>query len=246
MKKYAGWAVLLVGFLLSSQSMADAKDLIREQLRNADSRIPIKSIEAAPLEGMYEVLLESGELLYAHEQGEYFFVGHLFRIDDQQGLVNVTEQSQNQMRVAALAEVTQDQMITYPARGEKQATLRVFTDVDCPYCRQLHEEVEALNEMGVEVSYLAFPRGGPNTATYRTMVTVWCGETAEERAALLDRVKSGGTIENKTCENPVVDQFMLGQKIGVTGTPAMVLEDGTLIPGYMPAERIAQMLGVSQ
>ncbi len=72
MKKYAGWAVLLVGFLLSSQSMADAKDLIREQLRKADSRIPIKSIEAAPLEGMYEVLLESGELLYAHEQGEYF------------------------------------------------------------------------------------------------------------------------------------------------------------------------------
>lgn len=245
MKKYAGWVVLLVGFLLSSQSLADARDLIREQLHKADPRIPIKSIEAAPLSGMYEVLLESGELLYAHEQGEYFLVGHLFRIDDQ-GLVNVTEQSQNQMRIDALSEVAAEHMITYPAKGETKTTLRIFTDVDCPYCRQLHDEVEALNEMGVEVSYLAFPRGGPNTATYRTMVTIWCGETAEERNTLMDRVKAGSTIENKTCENPVVEQLMLGQKLGVSGTPAMVMEDGTLIPGYMPAGRIAQMLGLAQ
>lgn len=245
MKKYAGWVVLLVSVLFSTHSVADAKDLIRDQLHKADPRIPIKSIEAAPLAGMYEVLLESGELLYAHEQGEYFLVGHLFRIEDQ-GLVNVTEQSQNQMRVDALSEVAAEHMVTYPAKGEKKTTLRIFTDVDCPYCRQLHDEVEALNDMGIEVSYLAFPRGGPNTATYRTMVTIWCGETAEERTALMDRVKSGGTIENKTCENPVVEQLMLGQKLGVSGTPAMVMEDGTLIPGYMPAARIAQMLGLAQ
>lgn len=246
MKKYVGWLVLLVSLLLGSQAMADARDLIREQLHKADARIPIKSIEAAPLAGMYEVLLESGELLYAHEQGEFFLVGHLFRIDDQKGLVNVTEQTQNQMRLDALSDIAPEHMITYPAKGERKTTLHIFTDVDCPYCRQLHDEVDALNEMGVEVSYLAFPRGGPNTATFRTMVTIWCGDTAEERTELMDRVKSGGTIENKTCESPVVEQLMLGQKIGVSGTPAMVLEDGSLVPGYMPAVRIAQMLGMDQ
>lgn len=244
MKRTTQWVVLLVSLVFSVQVLADARDVIREQLYKADSRIPVKSIEPTEMSSVYEVALESGELIYSHESGEYFMVGHLFRIDDQQGLVNVTEQTQNRMRVAALAEVPPEHMITYPAKGERQATLRIFTDVDCPYCRQMHDEVEALNDMGIEVSYLAFPRGGPNTATYRTMVSIWCGETAEERSQLMERVKSGATVAEKSCENPVFDQFVLGQRIGVSGTPAMVLEDGTLIPGYMPAARIGQMLGI--
>ena len=243
--KWVGIVVAsLVAMLMTSTVFADANDRIREQLHKADSRIPVKSVQPTAMPSVYEVALESGEILYAHETGEFFIVGHLFRVDEESGIVNVTEQTQNQMRVDTLTEIPSDQKITYPAKGERKTTIHVFTDVDCPYCRQLHDEVAALNEMGVEVSYLAFPRGGPNTATYKTMVTIWCGEDAKERVALMDRVKSGAKVSEKSCENPVFDQLVLGQKMGVSGTPAMVLEDGSMIPGYMPAARIAQMLGI--
>ena len=245
MKVSTLWVSLIAALLISTQVMADPRDTIREQLLKADARIPVKSIESTEMPNVYEVALESGEILYAHETGNFFIVGHLFRIDDQQGIVNVTEQTQNQMRMTALADIPVEQKITYPAKGERKTTIHVYTDVDCPYCRQLHDEVAELNEMGVEVSYLAFPRGGPNTATYKTMVSIWCGETADERVELMDRVKSGAKVSEKSCENPVFDQLVLGQKMGVSGTPAMVLEDGSIIPGYMPAGRIAQMLGIN-
>lgn len=239
------WVSLIAALLMSTPLMADPRDTIREQLLKADARIPVKDVIATDMPSVYEVTLESGEILYAHEAGEFFIVGHLFQIDEQQGIVNVTEQTQNQMRVEALADIPADQKITYPAKGERKTTIHVYTDVDCPYCRQLHDEVAELNDMGIEVSYLAFPRSGPNTATYKTMVSIWCGETPEQRVELMDRVKSGANVSEKSCENPVFDQLVLGQKMGVSGTPAMVLEDGSMIPGYMPAARIAQMLGIN-
>lgn len=249
MNRSTRWVSIVVAMLMVGLSVAsvhaDVADRIREQLHKADARIPVKSITPTSMSSVYEVALESGEILYAHETGEFFIVGHLFQVDDQQGLINITEQTQNQMRVEALAAIPAADKITYPAKGQRKTTLHIYTDVDCPYCRQLHDEVAALNDMGVEVSYLAFPRGGPNTATYRTMVSIWCGEDARERVALMDRVKSGAKVPEKSCDNPVFDQLVLGQKMGVTGTPAMVLEDGSIIPGYMPAARIAQMLGIN-
>lgn len=238
------WVSLIVMMLMSAQLMADPSELIREHLKKADERIPVKSVKPTAMSSVYEVALETGEVLYAHESGEYFIVGHLFRADSQQGMVNITEETQNQIRLESLAAIPEDQKITYPAKGERKATLHFFTDVDCPFCRQLHEEIPALNDMGIEVSYLAFPRGGPNTATFKTMVTIWCGETAEERVTLMDRVKSGAKVAEKSCNSPILEQFLIGQQMGVKGTPAMVSEDGSIIPGYMTAARIAQMLGI--
>lgn len=244
--KKSSLAVLLTAIFLSVAVWAsDAEETIRSQLNKADARIPVQSIEPAVLEGFYQVTLESGEILYAESTGRYLLVGHLYEIDDTQGLVNLTEQAQNRLRLDALAEVPEADIITYPAEGDRKAHLWVFTDVDCPYCRRMHEEIPALNKMGVEVSYLAFPRGGPNTATYNTMVSIWCGKDAQERNQRMDRVKAGKTVAQETCENPVVGQLVMGQKIGVTGTPALVLEDGTLLPGYLPAERLAPMLGLN-
>jgi thiol:disulfide interchange protein DsbC len=58
----------------------------------------------------------------------------------------------------------------------------------------------------------------------------------------MDEVKAGDSISQQECDNPVQAQYELGQKVGVTGTPALVLEDGTLLPGYVPAARLQQML----
>jgi thiol:disulfide interchange protein DsbC len=130
-------------------------------------------------------------------------------------------------------------MVVYEAVGERKATLTVFTDVDCPYCRKLHAEVEALNDMGIAVRYLAFPRTGLNTETHIKMISTWC---APDRLAMMTSAKRGGDVPKADCENPVASQYQLGREVGVTGTPALVLEDGTILPGYVPAATLGSYL----
>ena len=222
----------------------EAAEKIRQQLNSVDSRLKVQSVEPAPMAGLYEVVLSSGETLYADSEGTHLLAGQLYRVDTEQGLVNLTEQKRNEARQLAMQGVEETDMVVYRPTGEIKATVNVFTDVDCPYCRKLHDEVPALNRMGVQVNYLAFPRGGPQSKTFSRMESIWCGNE-QERRERMDEVKAGDSISQQECDNPVQAQYELGQKVGVTGTPALVLENGTLLPGYVPAARLQQMLGLN-
>jgi thiol:disulfide interchange protein DsbC len=241
-------ALLVLGFsgaLQAAETDAGVTEVITRQLMKVDARIPVESVTRAQMPGMYEVVLGTGEVLYADKEGEYFMLGQLYKLSDDKGFVNLTEERLNTQRVALMGTVAEKDLISFKPEGEVKATIAVFTDVDCPYCRKLHDEVPKLNAMGIQVDYLAFPRGGERTEAFTKMQSVWCSST-EQRADNLTRVKRGESIETQVCESPVMDQFALGQKVGVTGTPALVFEDGSLVPGYMPAGRLAQMLGLAE
>lgn len=222
----------------------EAAEKIRQQLNTVDSRLQVQSVEPAPMAGLYEVVLSSGETLYSDAEGKHLLAGQLYRVDTEQGLVNLTENKRNESRRLAMQELDEADLVVYKPAGEVKATVNVFTDVDCPYCRKLHDEVPALNRMGIQVNYLAFPRGGPQSKTFSRMEAIWCG-SEQERRERMDEVKGGDSIKLQTCDNPVQAQYELGQKVGVTGTPALVLEDGSLLPGYVPAARLQQMLGLN-
>jgi len=222
----------------------EAAENIRKQLSSVDSRLQVQSVEPASMPGLYEVVLSSGETLYADAKGSHLLAGQLYRVDSEQGLVNLTEQKRNEVRRVAMESVDEADLVVYKPAGEIKATINVFTDVDCPYCRKLHDEVPALNRMGVQVNYLAFPRGGPQSKTFSRMESIWCGDE-QKRRDQMDKVKGGDSIKQQSCDNPVQAQYELGQKVGITGTPALVLEDGSLLPGYVPAARLQQMLGLN-
>jgi len=236
MKKLVGALALS----LSLSAVADVQDDIRAQLQQLDPNIPIKSIATEPKGGFYAVTLGSGEILYVSADQRYIMSGTFYEVSER-GLVNLTEESLKAVRLEAMASVKDEDMVIYPAEGERKARLLVFTDIDCPYCRKLHDEVPDLAEMGIEVAYLAFPRSGPGTPTAKKMEAIWC-QQGDERLAAMDRAKSGDENEPTSCENAVNEQFMLGQQVGVTGTPALIFEDGSLVPGYVPAARLKQML----
>ncbi|MEE3213969.1 MAG: thioredoxin fold domain-containing protein, partial [Pseudomonadota bacterium] len=123
-----------------------------------------------------------------------------------------------------------------------KATIHVFTDSTCPYCRKLHEEVPRLNELGIQVNYLAFPRGGMQSEGARQLTQVWC---SDNRSEAMTAAKEGEVPSDAaSCDNPVEQQYHLGLELGVQGTPAIVLPDGTMVPGYVPAERLAERLGI--
>ena len=118
--------------------------------------------------------------------------------------------------------------------------LTVFSDTSCPYCQKLHEELDKLIENNIEIRYILFPRFGQNSDAYVQMISIWC---SEDKKLALDNVFDDKTIEQNTqCDNPMIENLDLAQKLSVTGTPMMFTENGTVIPGYQPADEIIKFL----
>lgn len=194
----------------------------------------VDSITHAPVQGLYEAV--SGlAVIYISQDGKFAIEGNIFDVEKRE---NLTEKKKKHARSKAIDSIGQKSMIVFTPDNTRHA-ITVFTDVDCHYCRKLHNEVPALNKASIEVRYLAFPRAGVSSDTYNTMVSVWCAN--DHQKAMTD-AKNGKTIPTKQCANPVEEHLALGGKIGVRGTPAIVLEDGTLVSGYLPASRLRDML----
>jgi thiol:disulfide interchange protein DsbC len=213
---------------------------IYARLDTARPGLPILSIAPAPVPGLYAVALDDGTILYATEDGQHLLAGDLYEIGAA-GLRNRSEDVRAVRRLSLLDEVPLDDMIVFPAKGERLGVVNVFTDVDCGFCQKLHQEVPALNARGIEVRYLAFPRAGVGSGAYDKIVSAWC---ASDPRAALTRLKAGDPVEPKRCANPVADQYRRGPQLGVRGTPALFLEDGRYLPGYLPAESLAAEMGL--
>ena len=132
----------------------------------------------------------------------------------------------------------ESKMIVYPAENEK-TKVTVFTDIDCPYCVKLHREMADYNAEGITIRYMAFPRAGIGSPSYKKTVNVWCSDNP---AQAMSDAKEKKTIPDKTCDNPVAQQYQLGQALGVNGTPSMFLENGSSLPGYVPAKNLAAQI----
>ncbi|MCO7216445.1 MULTISPECIES: DsbC family protein [unclassified Halomonas] len=231
---------LLTAALWTSGALAAPPAALNELEVNGQ-KMPVSQVLDTPMDGIYEVRLETGESFYTNESGSHFLVGDLYQ-NAEDGLVNLSEQSRNASRASRVAAINESEQIVYRGVDEPKATIHVFTDTTCPYCRKLHEEVPRLNELGIQVNYLAFPRGGMQSEGARQLEQVWCADNTSEAmtAAKSGEVPSGAT----SCDNPVERQYHLGLELGVQGTPAIILPDGTMVPGYVPAERLAERLGI--
>ena len=234
-------AILLPITLASSAEEAFGQALI-EKLRSARPEIPILSVSESELPNLYAVQLEGGGVLYGTPDGSHIISGDMYRIQNND-LVNLAEVQREVRRRDLMGALKPNDAWVFAAVGNKpKAVINVFTDVDCHYCRQLHLEVPQLNAMGIEVRYLGFPRAGVGSESYNKIVSAWC---ADDRDTALTAAKAGEPIPTKVCANPIADQHDLGQRVGVTGTPAIITENGQLIPGYRPAKILAASLGIA-
>jgi thiol:disulfide interchange protein DsbC len=209
-------------------------DRIRDKLEALLPGMQPDSIKPTPVKGLFEVAY-GAQILYLSDDGRYLFRGSLIDLDQR---VDLTERTRRKARKIALDKVSENEMIVF-APAHTTHTITVFTDVDCPYCRKLHAEMDEYNKAGIKVRYLMFPRAGINSPGYKKAVSVWC---AEDSNKALTKAKRGESIKAKSCDNPIRQQMELGQMLGVTGTPAIVLENGELMPGYRPAGEIVTML----
>lgn len=193
------------------------------------------------IEGVYQTRF-GDKFAYLIDNGRFVFIGDLIDLESAQ---NLTEVSRRGLIVDKINEISSDDMVIFPAVSNEKAVLNVFTDVTCGYCKKLHEEVHFLQEAGITVQYLPFPRGGNRGPGYTGLKQVWCAEDKQLAMSIAKGTESGELGSADCAKGNMVDRgFELGNILGVAGTPALYLGDGEKINGYMPHERlISKMLG---
>lgn len=231
---------LICGLTLSVFSAislaADPDQAIRKTLNQIQPDLPVQAISESAMPGVYQIELKGGRLLYASADGQFLLQGNLYQMKDGD-VVNLTEQHASKEIARLLEKVPVSDMVVFAPENPK-THITVFTDTDCGYCQKLHAEVPELNRLGVEVRYMAFPRQGIDSHGYNTLVSVWC---SKDRQAAMNLAKARKEVPSASCDNPVAREYELGQTIGVNGTPAIILADGQLIPGYQPAPELAEL-----
>ncbi len=222
---------LCSGLLSAVSASADADtDKFKLKLVSQLPEFTIDDVKSSPIAGLYEVTM-GGETVLISADGKYLLTGDLIEVATR---TNLSEKRRGKKILSALEQAGEKDMIVIGPSKAKH-TITVFTDVDCPYCAKLHNEVPELTKAGIKVRYLLYPRAGVGTETYKRSVAVWC---AKDRIKAVGIAKSGGALDMKTCDNPVAGNIKLGQSLGVTGTPTIVLDSGQILPGYVPAEKL--------
>ena len=221
--------LLTASYAQANMQALNTPELSIERL-SAKLNIQISSIADSPVPGLKQIYTDRG-LFYVSDNGEYFLQARLYNIAN--GIVDETELALQDLRLKGVARFSES-AIEFKAPDEKYV-INVFTDATCGYCRKLHNEMPQLNQLGITVKYLAWPRAGLNSQVYRDTVSIWCADDPHQ--AITD-AKAGETVASSSCENEVAEQYKFGQQIGVNGTPNIVLPNGSVIPGYKPAQAI--------
>lgn len=192
-----------------------------------------KEIRKSPVSGLYEVVMGEN-IAYTDESGRYFIFGHLF---DMQRQVDLSAQR-----------ILDSKKTEYPAqylaqaikwvKGDGSRSMAVFSDPDCPYCKQLEVELARLDN--VTIYTFLYPLESLHPEAKTKAVSVWCSPNRAK--AWSDLMLAGIKPKLLACNNPVNDNLVLGSRLGVVGTPTLIAADGRVLPGSAPAEKIDQWL----
>lgn len=231
---FAVFLIFLLG--LSGAAMAaDQDEAAKGKIVASFPDLTFDNISRSPIAGLYEVQMGSS-VSYVSADGRYLIRGDIYDSTTEE---NLTEARRTSVRVRAIDDVGENSMIIFGPKEAKR-TITVFTDIDCGYCRKLHRQINEYNDLGIRVRYLFFPRSGPDTLSWYKAEHVWC---AEDRNTALTRAKAGEPVQSEGCgPTPVEQHYLLGRAFGISGTPAIIVDTGELIPGYVGPNELSDYL----
>lgn len=200
--------------------------------------VAIEDVKPSPIAGLYEIR-SGAEVGYVSTDGRFYVDGDVFDMNSRQ---NMTEPRRQEGRLELLARIDDADAIVFAPTGKVKQTLTVFTDVDCRYCRHMHQEIAEFNRLGFRVRYVMYPAGGPGSEAWKKAEAVWC---STDRRDALTRAKRGEAVKAPKCETPIAAHHALGQQLGIRGTPGIITSQGEYLAGYMPAANMAEYLASS-
>jgi thiol:disulfide interchange protein DsbC len=238
-----GIVLISIGMLTvqPAQAGSDAEELeeVRNKVSTMFQEIKPEHIQPSPIDGWYTVR-KGAVVAYVSADGRYLLQGDLIDLETQ---VNLSESERNSARIEMMAAISDDEMITFTP-DEVKYSVSIFTDIDCAYCRRLHSQIDEYLAQGIEINYLLYPRSGPTSASWVKAEQVWC---ADDRNEALTLAKVDKNFDSHSCDSSMISKhYSLGKEVGLTGTPAIVMSDGTLMPGYLPPLALAERLAVAE
>lgn len=225
--------MLVSGFSIASK--ADDYSGIKKSISTILPGKKVDVISPSPVDGVYEVVV-GARLLYFSENGQFMLDGDLFDITERKDLSAPVREN---ARAKVVTDAVAKGGITYKTKDEPKYKVTVFTDIDCGYCRKLHNDMDGYLNHGIEVSYLFMPRAGLQSNSFRKAVSAVC---ADDPNKALTELKNGKTVADKSCDNKIADQYNLAREIGIRGTPGIITEEGKIFPGYLPPDTLLQRL----
>jgi thiol:disulfide interchange protein DsbC len=231
-------AAFVPGFARAQAPKADAADP-RAAIAARIPGVKVEEVRPTPIAGIYE-LARGADVTYVSADGKYIFTGDLYQVATGGEFPNLSDARRRELRAKLLAQVPESRMIVFAPSAAPKYTITVFTDPDCAWCRKMHSQIAEYNKLGIKVRYAFFPREGPDTEAWTKSEAVWC---SADRKSALTRAKLGQPVKAARCANsPVKQTWDLGHEIGIEGTPGLVLDDGELIPGYLPPQQLIAKL----
>ena len=233
------YKLLIYSLLLFSITTYSDELLIKEKISEIlPPDAQIEKIEKSAFPDIYKVYYGDIQPLYVSKNGKYFLYGDMFEVKSSE-IINLTALDIKKQRISLMQEIKEDELISFSSNDETYS-VTVFTDVDCGYCRKLHDEIKAYNKLGISINYAAFPRSGIGTEAFTKMVGAWCSTNPKKSITSL---KDGKKLDLNFCDSqPVAKHYAIGKKIGITGTPAIVSADGELFPGYYSPQDLLDKL----
>jgi len=216
---------------LSAPAFADEaaiKKVIEARMQGAK----VEKITKTPYSGLYEVQI-GNEVLYTDAQANYIFVGN---VHDGQTLENLTEARLQELNKVDFDRFPLDQAIKL-VNGKGTRQLVYFSDPNCPYCKRMDKELQAIEDLTVYV--FLYPILSPDSMAKSQKV--WCSP---------DRAKAwqGWMLEGKApagegnCETPILNNLQLGQQLRIRGTPALFFPNGQRVSGAITADEVRDLL----
>ncbi len=231
-KQWMAYAALAL-VLISGGARAD-EAFVKKQLAERFPDLPIQGMKAAPVAGWYEVF--SGDrLFYVDEKADFVFIGSIV---DTKTKRNLTEE-----RIRDLLRVKFDALPFNDAikivKGDGKRKIAVFEDPECPYCKKLEAELVQLNNYTLYVFLFPLDQLHPD-ATNKSK-KAWC---AKDRAKAWTDLMTKGQVPQNTgdCATPIARNIALAGQLHISGTPAVIFEDGRMVPGAIPKEQIEKFL----
>lgn len=221
----------------SVYSLASEEDLINKISKILPTGLPINFIEESSMPDFYVVNVANNQILYVSKDFKFVLAGEVIALNEGE-ITSLNDIYENKFIKNIISSIKPNESIDFISSNER-FKLKIFTDVSCSYCRLLHSEIDQYLSNGITINYLAFPRDGLDSEVYKDMVSVWCSLNPKDS---LNKLKKGENIESKNCKNPVEEHFRKGSLIGITGTPTIILEDGTKFSGYIPANELIKIL----
>lgn len=221
-------ALALASFI-STLSLANV-DTVKTNLTKQHPNLKIENIQATEMKGIYSGSMD-GQVVYVGEDTKHILIGSMFRLSDQKNLTKDLMLKQNSIDWKKLP--LQDAVKTVRGNGKRQ--IAVFSDPNCPYCKQLETELTKLND--VTIYTFIYPI---KTQSIAVSKQVFCEK--DPALAWSNLIAKGiQPSSKKTCANPIERNLSLGKSLALNGTPAIIFSNGFKVMGAYPAQEIEKM-----